>query len=69
MWSTPLSMDTLGIHLQTQQRMQNPSWEQTGVPEQRKRTYRTTQNSVGQGTRGKNRSVSRTGPALGRRGN
>ena len=62
-------MDTLGIHLQTQQRMQNTSWEQTGVPEQWKRTYRTTQNSVGQGTRGKNRSVSRTGPALGRRGN
>ena len=68
-WSTSLSRDISGIHLQTQKWMQNAGWEQTGVPEQWKRTYRTTQNSVGQGTRGKNRSVSRTGPALGRRGN
>ena len=33
--------------------MQNTSWEQTGVAEQRKRIHRTTQNSVEQGARGK----------------
>ena len=67
MWSTSLSMDTSGIHLQTQNCMQNTSWEHTGVPDQRKRIYRTTQNLVG--WREKNRSVSRTGPALSGRGN
>ena len=46
-WNTYLSMDTSGIHLQTQKCLQNTSWEQTGGPDQRKRTYRTTQNSVG----------------------
>ena len=39
MWSTSLSTDTSGIHLQTQKCMQNTSWEQTGVPDQRKRIY------------------------------
>ena len=34
MWSASLSMDTSGIHLQTQKCMQNTSWEWTGVPEQ-----------------------------------
>ena len=34
-----------------------------GGPDQRKRIYRTMQNSVGR-TRGKNRSVSKTGPTL-----
>ena len=34
--------------------------------DQRKRIYRTMQNSVGQSNWGKNRSVGRTGPALGR---
>ena len=53
MWSSSLSTDTSGIQLQTEYRMQNTSWEQTGVPEQRKRIHRTTQNSVGQGARGK----------------
>ena len=48
MWNTSLSTDTSGIHLQTQKCMQKTSWEQTGVPDQRKRKYRTTQNSVGQ---------------------
>ena len=36
-------MDTSGIHLQTQKCMQNSSWESTGVPDQQKRIYRTTQ--------------------------
>ena len=48
MWSISLSMDTSGIYPQTQKCMQNTSWEWTGVPDQRKRIYRTTQNSVGQ---------------------
>ena len=65
-----LSKDALGIHLQTQTCMQNTNWEWTGVPDQWKRIYRTTQNSVGfKGTRGKNRSVSKNGPALCRSGN
>ena len=38
-------MDPSGIYFQTQKCMQNTSWEQTGVPEQRRRTYRTRQNS------------------------
>ena len=46
-WSTSLSMDTSGIHLQTQKCIQNTSWEWTGVPDQWKRIYRTMQNSVG----------------------
>ena len=46
-WSTSLSTDTSGIHLQTQKCLQNTSWEQAGVPDHRKRIYRTTQNSVG----------------------
>ena len=50
--------------------MQNTrAGEQTGVSDQWKIKYRPPQNSVGQGTRGKNRSVSRTGPALSRWGN
>ena len=47
--------------------------ELTGIPDQQKRIYRTMQNSVGQRKWGGNgegdRSVSRTGPALGRWGN
>ena len=66
MWSTSLSTDASGIHLQMQKCLQNTCWEWTGVPDQWKRIYRTTQNSVGMG---KNRSVSRTGPALGWWGN
>ena len=46
-WSTSLSSDTSGIHLQTQKCMQNTSWERTGVPDQRKRIYRPTKNLVG----------------------
>ena len=53
-WSTSLSMDTSGIHLQTQKCMQNTSWEQTGGPDQQKRIYRPTQNSVGRRKWGKN---------------
>ena len=68
-WSTSLSMDTSGIHFQTQKCMQNTSWEWTGVPDQWKRTYRTTQNSVGWRNWEVNRSVSGTGPALGGWGN
>ena len=64
MWSTSLSMDTSGIHLHSQKCMQNTSWEQKGVPDQWKRMYRTTQNSVGQRNHRQSRSVSRTGPAL-----
>ena len=47
MWSTSLSKDTSGLHLQTQKCMQNTSWEWTGVPDQWKRIYRTMQNSGG----------------------
>ena len=61
--------DTSGIHLQTQKCMQNTSCERTGVPDQWKRIYRTMQNSVGRKNWGKNRSVSRTGPALSQWGN
>ena len=69
-WSTSLSTDTSGIHLQTQKCIQNTSWEQKGVSDQWKRIYRTTQNLVGfKGTRGKNKSVSKNGPALSRSGN
>ena len=63
--------------------MQNSSWEWTGVPNQQKRIYRTyiyiyiyiyiyrtsCKTQQDEGTRGKNRSVSRTGPALSRWGN
>ena len=62
MWSTSLSMDTSGIHLQTQKCLQNTSLERIAVPDQWKRIYKTTQTSVG--TRGENRSVCRTGPTL-----
>ena len=61
-WSISLSTDTSGINLQTRKCIQNPSWEQAGVPDQWKIKHRPTQNSVG--TRGRKRSVSRTGPAL-----
>ena len=52
MWSTSLSTDTSGIHLQTQKCMHNTSWEQTAVPDQWKRIYRTMQNwaSIGSWT-------------------
>ena len=63
-WSTSLSTNTSGIHLQTQKCMQNTSWEWTEVPDQ-KRIYRTIQNSVGWRNYGKNRSINGTGPALG----
>jgi len=36
MWSTSLSMDTSGIHPQTQKCMQNTCWERAGVPDQGK---------------------------------
>ena len=42
-WSASLSMDTSGIHLQTQKCMQNTSWEWTGVPDQWKKIQRPTQ--------------------------
>ena len=47
MWSTSLSTDTSGMHLQTEKYMQNTSWEHTGVPDQWKRIYRSMKNSVG----------------------
>ena len=46
-WSTSLSTDTWGIHIQTQKCLQNSSWEQTGVSDERKRIYGATQNLVG----------------------
>ena len=50
--------------------MHNTSWKWRGVLDQWKRIYGTTQNSVGQRNWvGGNRSVSRTGPALGGWGN
>ena len=39
MWSTSLSMDTSGIHLQTQKHMQNTSWEWTGPAEKNIQTH------------------------------
>ena len=69
MWSTSLSKDTSGIHLQTQNCMKNTSGEWTGEPDQQKRIYRTMQNVVEGRNWGKNRSVSRPGPALGGWGN
>ena len=68
MWNTSFFTDTSGIQPQTQKCMQNTSWERTGVPDQWKRIYRITQNLVEEGTRGRDRSVSRTGPALSRWG-
>ena len=69
MWSTSLSKDTSGIHLQTQNCMKNTSRDWTGEPDQQKRIYRTMQNVVEGRNWGKNRSVSRPGPALGGWGN
>ena len=46
MWHTSLSMDTSGIHLQTQKCMQNHQLRVEEVPDQWKRIYRTKQNSV-----------------------
>ena len=40
-WSTCLSTDTSGIHIQTQKCMQNTSWEWRGVPDQWKRPTQT----------------------------
>ena len=68
MWSTPLSMDTSGVHLQTQKTLQNTSWEWAGVPAHQKRIYRPRQNSRKK-LGGEYRSVSKTGSALGRWGN
>ena len=69
MWSTSLSMDTSGTHLQTQTCTQNTSREQTRVSDQRERYTDPCKTQQDEGTRGKNRSVSTTGPALGRWGN
>ena len=41
-YSTFLSMDTSGIHLQTQMCLQKTNWKLRGVPAQRKRLYTTT---------------------------
>ena len=46
-WSISLSMDTSGIHLQTQKILQNIIGEQAGAPDHKKIIYSTTQNSVG----------------------
>ena len=62
-------LDTSGTHLQTQKCTQTTSWEQTGVPDQWERIYRTMEDSVGGRSWGGNWSVNRTGPALGRWGN
>ena len=43
MWSTTLSMNTSGIHPKIQKCKQNTNREQTGVPDQWKKIYRTTQ--------------------------
>ena len=39
MWSTSLSTDTSGIHLQTQKCMHTTSWEHTAAPDRWKRIY------------------------------
>ena len=53
-WSTSLSLDASGIHLQVQI-SQNRSWKQAGVPDYQKGIYRYIQNSVGWRDRGKKR--------------
>ena len=68
-WSTSLSTDISGLHLQTQKCMQNTNREPTGVPDQRKRIYRPPQNSVGWRNYGVKWSVSWTGSALSGWGN
>ena len=45
---------------------QNTSWEQAGVPDNKKGMYVSMQNSVGQRKERKKGRVSRTGPAPGR---
>ena len=56
-WSTSLSTYTSGIHLQTQKCMQNACWEWIGLPNQWKRIYTATQNSVGWRNYGKKTGV------------
>ena len=68
-WSTSLSMDTSGIHLQTQKCMQKISWEQTAVTDQGKRIYRTMQKHGRTKKLGKKTNVTKTGPVLGGWGN
>ena len=64
-WSTFLSTDTSGIHLQTQKCLQNTSWDLTGVHDQWEGIYRTTKFSRMKELGGGGRSVNRPGPALG----
>ena len=65
MWSTSLSTDTSGIHLQTQKCFQSTRWEWAGVPDHHKEYI----SHVKLGRRkelgdGGNRSVCKAGPAL-----
>ena len=64
MWSTFLFSDPSGIHLQIQKCMQNTSWEPSGVSDQWKKYIEPCKTLQDKGTRGKNRSVRSTGPAL-----
>lgn len=57
MWSSSVSRDTSGRHLQTQAILQNGRREQAGAPGHRRRLYRTTQNSAGWRKWGKRESV------------
>ena len=69
MWSTSLSMDTSGIHLQTQKCMQNTSESGQEYLISGEEYIEPCKTQQDERTRGKNRSVSSTGPALGRLGN
>ena len=66
MWSISPSMDTSGIHIQTQKCMQSRVDRSSWPAEKNIEPHKTWQD---EGTRGKNRSDSRTGPTLDELGN
>ena len=68
-WSTSLSMDTSEIHLQTQKYIWNTNWERRKYLTSGKEYIEPHKTRQDKGTRGKKRTVNRTGPALGGWGN
>ena len=69
MWSTSLSMDTSGMHLQTISACRTPAESGQEYLTSGKEYIEPCKTGLDEGIRGKNRSVSRTGPALGGWGN
>ena len=67
--STSLFTVTSGIYLQTQEILQNTSWEWARILDHQKRIHSTTQNLVGWRRWEEKRRVSRTAPAPGGWGN